>query len=733
MAEPEIETPLKQANSSTPNEPAVAQESSPQPAASETTQATAAGSAEPDKKAPEVETAPAGDASVKDTKKSPEKAAKAEAEKGAEADNASAAQPPASEQKQEQDKQATGQPEGKEATEATEAQATKESKAEPEPEVTLEQLQAALSGSNFKSHNALAQVQKNLNRFRQQLDDSAEELKQQAETLHGQLQELLDKNRQHQEQLADKTGQLIDTLQKALEAGQSHEALPTWDKIQGNISNTSGKIRSKLQEASNPFKAKLNELRDWKIFAATEKKRELITRMQTLLESKLTPQEANKRIGKMHREWKALGQSNDNESLWKEFKTLSDKAYEPCKEYFKQRKQLMAENLKKRQEICSQMEAELEKLDPEAIHIGELNKLLNRCEKQWKQYAPVEQSKIKSIQKRYYGLVNEFRKHRKKSIRENAASKQALIDRAVELASSEDNKQAMNEAKQLQKQWQAVGPTTFKDDKKLWSEFRAACDKIFAKRDAASQERKQQQQQQRQELQQLLTEMEALLKKPEEAFRESRAEAHDLARQFNSKLDGQQRRAHSKLIDRFNDLKRQIDARFRSLPDKKTQAMRQQISEISTALDAVEQQLFGSDKDSFASIASGVDSELGSAISALEERDIQQLLEQRLQLLDKDSAAFTAAAEAAEKEFRELCIAAEIRADMETPAEDQARRMQLQLEKLQEDFGQARPSQKDNSRFALQSETRALCLGPLPRELREALGKRLEQTLSRLR
>jgi hypothetical protein len=730
MAEPEVETPLKQANSSTSTEPAAAQETSPPPGASETTAATAAGAAEPDKKAPEDDTAPTGDATAKGTDKNANEGSR----EGAEANTISATQAAAGKQQQEHapgnDKQASEQPVSED---AKETQATKESKAEPEAEVTLEQLQAALSGSNFKSHNALEQVQKNLNSFRQQVDDSAGELKQQAETLQGQLQELLDKNQQHQEQLAAKTRQLIDTLQQALEAGQSHEALPTWDKIQGNISNTSGKIRSKLQEASNPFKAKLNELRDWKIFAATEKKRELITRMQALLESKLTPQEANKRIGKMHREWKALGQSNDNESLWKEFKTLSDKAYEPCKEYFKQRKQLMAENLRKRQEICAQMEAELEKLDPEAIHIGELNKLLNRCEKQWKQYAPVEQSKIKSIQKRYYGLVNEFRKHRKKSIRENATSKQALIDRAVELASSGDSKQAMNEAKQLQKQWQSVGPTTFKDDKKLWSDFRAACDKIFAKRDAASQERKQQQQQQRQDLQQLLTGMEALLKKPEEAFRESRAEAHELARQFNSKLDGQQRRAHSKLIDRFNDLKRQIDARFRSLPDKKTQAMRQQISKISTALDLVEQQLFGSDKDSFAGIASSIDSELGSTIDALEEREVQQLLEQRLQLLGKDSAAFTVAAEAAEKAFRELCIAAEIRADMETPAEDQARRMQLQLEKLQEDFGQARPSQKDNSRFALQAETRALCLGPLPSELRESLSKRLEQTLSRLR
>ena len=60
----------------------------------------------------------------------------------------------------------------------------------------------------------------------------------------------------------------------------------------------------------------------------------------------------------MHQEWKALGHSNQNEQLWKEFKKVSDEAYEPCKEHFKQRKQLMNDNLLKRREICDTLEAE---------------------------------------------------------------------------------------------------------------------------------------------------------------------------------------------------------------------------------------------------------------------------------------------------------------------------------------------------------------------------------------
>ncbi len=79
------------------------------------------------------------------------------------------------------------------------------------------------------------------------------------------------RNLEHQQALHDKTVALVATLQQALADGKSEQALPTWDKIQGNISNTSGKLRDALQELTGPLKGQLDELRDWKIFAATEK------------------------------------------------------------------------------------------------------------------------------------------------------------------------------------------------------------------------------------------------------------------------------------------------------------------------------------------------------------------------------------------------------------------------------------------------------------------------------
>ena len=48
--------------------------------------------------------------------------------------------------------------------------------------------------------------------------------------------------------------------------------------------------------------------------------------MQHLLESKMHASEKSKYIGSMHKEWKVLGRSNQNEELWREFKKVSDEA-----------------------------------------------------------------------------------------------------------------------------------------------------------------------------------------------------------------------------------------------------------------------------------------------------------------------------------------------------------------------------------------------------------------------
>lgn len=608
----------------------------------------------------------------------------------------------------------------------------------PDPVTELPKLELQLAKLSHKHTEALNGLRNSLNRCRKAIAEDAADLLELAAKINSELTEKLTRNLAHQEHLQQTTTALLEQLQQALDAGQSHEALPTWDKIQGNISNTSGKIRAALQKLASVHKDKLTELRDWKTFAATEKKKELIAQMQHLLESKMHAADRSKHISKMHQEWKSLGRSNQNEQLWREFKKISDEAYKPCKEYFKQRKQLMASNFIKRREICELLEAELAKLEAEPeneIMVSGINKLLSEADKEWKAHAPIEQAKIKALQKRYYAALNQLRKIRKHSMRGNGEQKLEFIAQANALAEHEDNQHAMREAKRLQSEWKKIGPTSFKEDKKYWEDFRAACDKIFAKRNEAANAQRDSHKKTEGKLAELLTQMEALYNLDDEAFRAARSEYQDLAQQFSNGIDPRQRNQAKRLTDQFNGLKRKIDSRFRALPDKKVLQLKAAIMAKAEFLQSIENQLLTSvDDNAFNTTRNSIDANTWHSMNAITDKQYDDLLNQRLQSLQKagSASALQKLADTNSTKLRALCVELEIRANVDTPKDDQGLRMQIQLEQLKQGFGKQKPTQKENHTFATEVELMSYCMGPLDSAIHQQLLERIAAAAKKL-
>lgn len=628
--------------------------------------------------------------------------------------------------------------EDKDSTAAKTEEAKKAPAPAVEPKIEFAAAKEEVSKLSYKNTNRLFEIRSQLRKLQARLADTETELAEGIAELQTDIAEKITKNNEYQEQLKVKTEELLSTLAEALEAGNSESATQCWDKIQGNISNTANQVRAELLNKANLHKAKIIELRDWKIFAATEKKKELITQMQHLSESKMHASDRSKNISKMHKEWKSLGRSSQNEQLWKEFKKLSDQAYEPCKEYFKERKQLMAENLLNRRAICDSLEAEHKAIlaaDSEA-DLSKLNKLLSEAEKNWKSFAPIEQSKIKSLQKRFYATVNQLRKLRKKELSVSGKLKQELIGQAQELAKSDDNKHAMNEAKRLQQEWKKIGPTSYREDQKYWQDFRAACDAIFNKRDQASSELHEDLKKIEARLNEILMALDAIAKKDESDFRESRASYKDLAQEFSNSLDPRIKSQRKRLLDRFNAAKRQIDSRFRALPDKRQQQLKQAILDKAALLQDVERSLLTeTDAAKFDSLLLGFDQDAWKNTDSTGNVDIDKLLDARHRAVFsvKSHAELLDRCKRCEEDFRTLCIQAEIRANTDSPAEDKALRMKFQLEQLQSGFGQAKPEPKQNIKYALETELRSIALGPLEDSTRQSFSARLAEVLQKLR
>ncbi|MFT7470668.1 MAG: exonuclease SbcC [Kiritimatiellia bacterium] len=607
-----------------------------------------------------------------------------------------------------------------------------------EPSIEFDAAEKETVKLSYKNTARLFEIRSQLRKLQARLTDTDTALAAKIENLQTGIAEKITKNNDYQEQLKAKTEELLISLAEALEAGNSENATQCWDKIQGNISNTANQVRAELLKKSNVHKEKIIELRDWKIFASTEKKKELIVQMQHLIDSKMHASDRSKNISKMHKEWKALGRSSQNEQLWKEFKKLSDQAYEPCKEYFKERKQLMVQNLLKRREICESLEAEhklLQEADDEP-DISKLNKLLSDSEKDWKSYAPIEQSKIKGLQKRFYETVNQLRKLRKSKLSVSAKQKQELVGQAIELSKNEDNRHAMNEAKRLQQEWKKIGPTSYREDQQYWQDFRAACDAIFNKRDQASTELREELKKIETRLGEILAALDAISKKDDSSFRESRASYQDLAQEFSNSLDPRIKSQRKRLLDRFNAAKRQIDSRFRALPDKRQQQLMQSLLEKATTLQNIEKALLGeSDAEKFSSLQLSFDSDAWDTADKSGNTEIDTLLNARHSAVfsAKSNSELAKQCKQSEDTFRQLCVQAEIRANVDSPADDKALRMKFQLEQLQSGFGQAKPEPKQNLKYAMSTELHSLTLGPLDESIRDIFTARLSEVLQKLR
>ena len=621
----------------------------------------------------------------------------------------------------------------------------------------IDPLLVALSPKRTSEINTLGN---RLGEIRKQLPADAETAKQRGLELHARMVELLAENKRHQEAMSTSAHSALEELKAALDAGNSEASLAAWDKAQSAMAPLSGKLRTAVQKQLNEHRTRYQELKDWKLFASAEKKKELIGAMELLVASSSQPAERAKAISAAHKEWKSLGRSQQNESLWKKFKKLSDEAYAPCKEHFKQRQGALSENYDKRVLLCDELEAELSRLKApsadEASEIGSaednaekartqeqrqashIAKLINDAQERWKATAPVEQSKIKALKKRFYDALNALRKLRRGVSQQNAERKQQLIELAQALAENENRGEAMKAAKELQRQWKEVGPSTHKEDQGYWKEFRAACDSIFAREPGAqrtSDKPPLDAKQTHAEVNGLLDSLESLLALTDEEFRQARGQVQDLAQAFSAALDPRLGNRRKPLSERFNTLKRRLDTRYKALPDKRQQQRISAVSALCESLSNFEARLqSAADAEAFKSLQQEFDENAWGELERPDSEQLGTLLDARLKALKqaKDAQALAQLGKDAEQAARRLCTEIEISANAETPAEDKALRMQLQLEQLKAAFGQAKKSAADVVKHAREEELRLQCLGPLPSELRTVLSKRFAAAAAKL-
>ena len=295
---------------------------------------------------------------------------------------------------------------------------------------------------------------------------------------------------EEQKALADSLRQVLDKLEEALESKQLKESRQHFKAAQQLAKGLDHRHGKSLQPRMHLLGGQLRELTDWQGFATRPKQESLCEQMEYLANQPMEPEAKAERIKELQNEWRGLGGSSDRD-LWSRFKQASDQAYEPCKAYFSAKSGLKQANLETRKTICDQLGTFLDNADWNNIDWKAAERIHQTAREEWKAAWPVEFRDNRPVQKRFDDLLKQLEAPLDTERKKNEALKQGIVERAEALIEHEPLGDAMSQAKALQTEWTSIGITRHREDRKLWQAFRKACDQIFAQRDARKNEQEQ--------------------------------------------------------------------------------------------------------------------------------------------------------------------------------------------------------------------------------------------------
>ena len=504
---------------------------------------------------------------------------------------------------------------------------------------------------------------------------------QQAST---QLKTQINKLDKEQEKYIKRVRDELDLLREKLTQERSKDADRALARTRRHLKSLAPTQRQRFEQEIRPLAARLNEVHDWQGFAVEPKKVALCDSMKSLIGIEDDAESLAAKIKSLQDEWKLLEPlpHRRDQELWNEFKTAADEAFEPCKEAFALQAELRQKNFKTRMQLVAQLkdyEAQMawpdaaieNKGDDESIETDSgkapdwrlVQKTLDTAREAFRNIKPVDQKGERKSQKAFRKICDRIYSHIKEEYGCNIALKEALVTRAMELVELEDLQQAIEKAKRIQRDWKEVGMTPVGVDRKLWKKFRAACDAVFARLD-------QQRDQHNAEINTCVKQAEALrdqaralLKSDDDQRLHLKKDLSDLKQQFRDiELP---RGVQQRLGKDFQNIESQARDVVKEMRIHQQQAQWSRLFEKFTAC---------ASKTTDEKTASSLWDKEGDLPKGIDTQALESFWDQ-------------GPAKGNDEQLREACIALEIFAEIESPAEDKKARMDYQMKRLVEGMG----------------------------------------------
>jgi len=552
-------------------------------------------------------------------------------------------------------------------------------------------------------------------------------------TLGVQLEERLGKQRHHAEKRLAELPEKLGELEAAIEAGELRHAEPLYQSLLAALelvhaSELPRAAYAAAQTRLHGLAPRVRDLQTWRKWGADQHRQTLCEAMEELLGADLPLEAIHLRLHDLQMEWKGLDQSGSpvNHPLWERFHGVSDQVYARCKPYLEAQAAEREANRRHREALCDELEHFLDKVDWARMDWKKAARAEREMRRAWAGAGDTEGRHRKGLEKRFHAAIKRLDERLAAERARNQAHKRDLIARVEALAAAPDMDRAIEDTKQLQRQWYTTVPARQKEENRLWQQFRDACDAVFARR-------REQQEAASAELQEHLHQREALCAEAE-AMADTELDAHALA----SALRGLEtrwrdasalplpRQAANAVAQRWRDARARLSQRIETLHEQAQRESLALLARQAGLYEGLEQGAIDADaaETQWQSLPEQPDADLQQAVA---ERFMAALAAARAggEVLAQRQTAFAANAE----RRAEICLRLEILAGIDSPPEHREERLAFQVARLKEHMreGERDPLQAGGGLI----QEWYLC-GPVPQGLAPALDARFARARAAL-
>ena len=271
--------------------------------------------------------------------------------------------------------------------------------------------------------------------------------------------------------------------QEAEEKGEEIPLTPELDPLEERLKE----LLKKFRELKSDFNQKIESEKHKNL----QEKYKIIEEIKVLINRKESINDTFQQFRELQNRWRSIGvvPQQNLKDMWDTYHHYVELFYD----FIKINKELRDLDLKKNLEAKVALCEKAEQLLLESSVLKAFN-VLQKLHEEWREIGPVPQEMKAEVWERFKSItskINKFHQEYYEKLKElqkkNLESKTLLCERAeelsvIEIKSPKDWELHYQEMVELQKIWRTIGFTPKKDNNKIYSRFRTACDNFFSRK-----------------------------------------------------------------------------------------------------------------------------------------------------------------------------------------------------------------------------------------------------------